>query len=151
MAFGDILDMPSKDIEPPKNAPQGTYVTVVQGLPRYDKSSRKGTEFVEFTLGFLQAADDVDEDEIKAWLTSADGSVAPLQEKTIRVTYYLTENSIYRLKQFCDDCGVDEDDHSLRQRVELAAGCQVLAHVKHQPSEDGTRMFANVDRTAPVA
>ena len=64
--FSNILDKPATDVERPRPLPVGTYLTVIQGLPRYDKSSKKQTDFVEFTHQIVSALDDVDPDELAA-------------------------------------------------------------------------------------
>lgn len=140
--FGSILDQQSSEIQKPKPLPVGTYICVVQGLPKMDKTSKKQTEYVEFTLGILGAGEDVD--------TEALEEAGGFQGKTVRDTYYLTETAIWRLKKFLDDCGIDEDDMSLRQRIDQAPGCQVAVTIKHQASEDGTSVYANVAGTAAV-
>lgn len=140
--FGSILDKPSSDIERPRPVPQGTYLCTIKGLPRYDKSSKKQTEFAEFTLVPLQAMDDVDADE----LTTMGG----LTDKEFKHTFYLTEKSAYRLKEFLvDDLGIDEQD-SLRPMMDETPGKQVLVYIKHTPSEDGKSVYANVGSTAKV-
>ena len=150
--FGALLDKPSTEIERPKPLPAGVYTCVIQGLPKMDKSSKKGTEYVEFTHKFLEAGEDVDPDDLKSFLTSADGGKKKLSDVTMRNTYYLTENSIWRLKDFLKDCGfdVDSDDATLRQMIEDTPGKQVGVFVKHQASQDGQAVFANIDHTVAV-
>lgn len=137
--FGSILDTPSNAVEKPKPLPQGSYIAVVQGLPRFDKSSKKQTEFVEFTLKLLSAGEDVDAEELAAM-----GGIA---EKTIKATYYLTETALWRLKDFLDHAQIEEGDATLRQRVEAAAGAQVGVFINHEASQDGESVFARVGRT----
>lgn len=141
--FGAILDKPSTEIERPKPLPAGTYTMVVKGMPRYDKTTKKGTEYAEFILQPLSAGEDVDEGDLAA--------MGGLTNKTLKDTYYLTEDAIWRLKKFCDDCGVEEEgDVSLRQRIESTNGCQILVHVKHEASQDGQTIYAKVGSTAAV-
>jgi hypothetical protein len=150
--FGSILDKPSTDVERPKPLPTGTYQCVVDGQPRMDKSSKKGTEFVEFSLKPMAALDDVNEDDLNASLTSGDGSVKPLSDKRIRATYYLTEDALWRLKKFLvSDLQIEEGKKKIRQMVGEAQNRQVLATIKHVPSDDGTSIFAQLGITAPVA
>lgn len=141
--FASILDKPSADAERPKPLPQGSYICVVQGLPRFDKSSKKQTDFAEFKLQPLQAQDDVDADDLEA--------MGGLVNKTIKATFYLTEASEYRLKEFLTDCGIpeEEDGEKLthRQRIEMSPGTQVGAFIKHTASEDGSAVYANFDRS----
>lgn len=148
--FASILDRPSTEIERPKPLPQGTYSTVVNGLPRYDKSSKKQTEFVEFTLKVLAAGEDVDEDDLKAWMQKPDGTTRSLADASIRATYYLTEDAAWRLKKFLEDLGTTDEDGSLRQRIEMAPGRQVNVFMKHRASEDGSTTFAEIGSTAPA-
>lgn len=140
--FGSILDRQSSEIERPKPLPVGTYTCVVKGLPKYDKSSKKQTEFVEFTLQPLAAGDDVDADDLEA--------MGGFLNKTIRATYYLTEDALWRLKDFLTHLGIEEGDMSLRQRIGEATGRQVLATIKHQASEDGEAVYAQLGKTAAV-
>lgn len=141
--FGVLLDKPSSEIEKPKPLPQGTYTCVVKGLPKFDKSSKKQTEFVEFSLQPLAAGDDVDQDDLQA--------MGGFANKTIRATYYITEDALWRLKKFLDDCGIEEEaDESLRQRIERTPGTQVAAFLKHQASEDGQSVYAQLASTAAV-
>ncbi len=140
--FGSVLDKPTDSIERPKPIPQGTYTLAVQGMPRFDKSTKKQTEYVEFTCKILQAGDDVDADELK--------EMGGISDKTLKHTFYLTENSIYRLKEFLlDDLKLDEED-TLRPMIEKAVGAQFLAQIKHTPSDDGKSVYSNIATTGPI-
>lgn len=141
--FGALLDKPGSEIERPKPLPQGSYVAMVQGLPRFDKSSQKQTEFVEFTLKLLSAQEDVDADELK--------DLGGLADKTIKATYYITEGALWRLKEFLTSCGLDADgDGSLRELIEETPGQQVGIFINHEASRDGTSVFARVGKTFKV-
>lgn len=153
--FADILDTPATEIARPKPLPQGTYLWMVKGLPRLDKSTRKGTEFSEYTLQCMEASDDVDEDALRASLTKASGEVVPLRERSIRATFYHTDDALYRLKKFLIDLDIDEQDEDgkprkIREMMQDVPGRQVWGHVKHTPSDDGEMIFANIDKTAKV-
>lgn len=140
--FGSVLDKPTTEIERPKPIPQGTYVFAIQGMPRFDKSTKKGTEFVEFTCKILQAGEDVDPEELQAM-----GGIA---DKTLKHTFYLTENSIYRLKEFLIDDLRIEEEATLRPMIEKAVGAQFMAQIKHTPSDDGKSVYSNIASTGPV-
>lgn len=141
--FGALLNTPAGEIERPKPLPQGSYVVMVQGLPRFDKSAKKQTEFVEFTLKLLSAAEDVDADELK--------DLGGLAEKTIKDTYYLTEASLWRLKDFLANCDLDtEGEETLQELIEETPGKQVGIFIKHEASQDGQSVFARVGKTFKV-
>ncbi len=144
--FGSVLDKPTDEIKRPPALPGGHYIFALKGLPRQDKSTKKQTEYVEFTAFPVQAQDDVDEDEMKAFV-EAYGSI---QEKVQKLTFYLTDNSIYRLKEFMIDDLKIEEEQSLRPMLEKTVGCQFLGHVVHAPSDDGKGVYANIKTTAPV-
>lgn len=150
--FGAILDKAPTEISRPKPLPIGSYTMLIKGLPKFDKSTKKQTEYVEWTLQFLAPGDDVDTDELQASLTKPSGDVTSLSDRTIRATYYITEDALWRLKEFLRHCGfdVDSDDLSMRQMIAETPGRQVGIHLKHVPSEDGQSMFANIDKTFSV-
>lgn len=144
--FSSILDKPANEIERPKPMPVGTYLTVVRGQPRFDKSRNKGTELVEFTHSIVDAADDVDADALKEWLNGD-----KLKGKEIKNVYYLTDNSLWRVKDFLGHCGLDvESKHTLRDLIENTSNCEVYLTIRHEPSQDGTTMFARVAGSAAV-
>ena len=138
--FGSILDKPVGKIKEPVAMPTGTYTFVVLHR-RYDKSSKKQTEFVEFTCNYLDAGDDVDQDALK--------EAGGIAGKSLKATYYLTEEAAYRLKEFLAHLGIEEQD-TLRPMIEEATGKQFLGTIRHEPSQDGTRIFARLGQTAPV-
>lgn len=150
--FSEILDRVPSEIEKPKPIPVGTYSTVLQGIPRQDKSAKKQTRFVEFAHKIIAAGEDVDEDSLKEALTSPDGTVRSLQDIVMKNTFYLTENSAWRLKDFLKDCGfdIDDDSASLRELIEQTAGRQVNVFVKHEPSQDGQSVFAKIASSSPA-
>ena len=61
--FSAILDDDPADAEAPKGLPAGQYVFLVNGQPKFDKSTKKGTDYVEFTCKPLQPFNEsVDQD-----------------------------------------------------------------------------------------
>ena len=141
--FGSILDRAPSEIEKPKPLPQGSYITQIVGQPRFDKSSKKQTEFVEFTHKLLAAQEDVDEDELK--------SMGGIKEKVMKNTFYLTEGAAWRLKEFLEHCGINLDEcENLRAAVEETPGKQVGIFVNHEASQDGTSIFARVGKSFVV-
>lgn len=141
--FSSILDKAPADVKPPETLPVGSYLCTVQGLPRHDKSTKKGTPFIEYTLIIQQPMDDVDEDALNAF--------GDVKGKPIKATFYDTEQAGYRIKEFFEHCGLDtESVDTLRELVDSPNGCQVIAHLKHEASDDGKRTFARLAGTAPV-
>lgn len=141
--FSSILDESPTEVAAPQPMPQGTYVCVVQGVT-YDKTTKKGTDYAEFTLRPIAAEADVDEEELEA--------TGGLDGKTLRATFYLTEDAIYRLDEFHTHCGLDiqNDGLSRRARNDEVINSEVRAFVKHETSQDGTRIFARFNRSLPM-
>lgn len=148
--FSDILDRAPTEVEKPKPLPAGKYTTVLVGVPRYDKSAKKQTPFVEFQHKLTQAGEDVDAEALQAALSQADGGSRNLTDVVMKNTFYLTEGSAWRLKEFLGDCGFDLDDDSasLREMIEQSSGRSVDIFIKHTPSQDGKSIFAEIASTA---
>lgn len=145
-SFSSILDRPSNTIERPKPLPVGTYLAMCKGLPREDKSTKKQTPFVEFTMQLLQAADDVDPESLSAILNGK-----AISDITMKNTFYLTEDAAWRLQKFLEnDLEIDGGDTSLRQMISASPGKQCLVSIKHEASQDGTTVFARITDSAPV-
>lgn len=150
--FSSVLDHQPAGVDRPKPLPVGTYSCVVKGLPRFDKSSKKGTDFVEFTLQPIETLDDVDEDDLTAALTKPSGQKISLADKTIRATFYLTEDAAWRLDKFLTDLGFElGGDRSRRDIINETPNCSVLVSLRHRPSEDDQVIYAEVSKTAPAA
>lgn len=142
-SFGSILDKPSEGGIRPPPMPVGTYIGVVHGMPKYGESSKKKTEFVEFAINYLSAQEDVDKDALE--------EIGGFQGKTERYTFYLTENAIWRLERFLEDCGIDTAEYeSRREMIEATPGRQVAFTIRHEPSDDGKDLFARIAGTAKV-
>ncbi len=150
-SFSDILNTKASDVERPAAMPVGDYVVVVTGQPRQDKSAKKQTPFVEFTYKILEAMESVDEEQLDDWLTNKKGEKKKLTEVTIKDTYYLTENSLWRLTDMLKAAGLDtESDMSLGQLIEEAPGNQLIVTMRHESFQDGTGVSAKVAGVAAV-
>lgn len=130
---------------------------MVQGQARMDKSSKKQTEFAEYTLKLVEALDDVDEKALDEYLTKLDGTKKALADCTIKATfYYGTDGGMARLASFLDHLdGLSPDEaeaveESTSQRMAEAAGKSCVIHVKHEPWQSGEGVSARVDSTSAV-
>ena len=140
--FASVLDTPDEEIKEPQPFPVGSYVCLVKGLPEYDKSSQRQTPFARFNLQPLQAMDDVDQQAL--------ADMGGFGNRSIRATYYLTEDAAYRAKEFCDHCGVPSGG-TLRHRLEQCQGQQVVVVLRHGMSDRTGKPFHEIARTAQVA
>src|SRR5262245_1643642 len=121
--FSSILDRPSNTVVRPPAAPIGNYVWAIKGLPKRDKSTKKQTEYIEYTckaVSYIEGT--VDEEELAGF-----GGLAKVPEH--KLTFYMTEKSGYRLKEFLqNDLGFewDEAERTLWQVAQEANGAQFL-------------------------
>lgn len=142
-SFSDILDKSSDQVERPKPLPVGTYQAVVRGMPEFIESSKKKTPGARFVLEILAAGDDVDGEALE--------EMGGFQGKTLRHDLWLTEDSLWRAKEFAEHCGVDTAGFTIGQCLEACNGAQVMVTVRHEPAQDGSDgIFARIGKTAPV-
>jgi hypothetical protein len=143
--FQDILNKPLGDIDRPKPYPVGSYVALVEGLPKFEKVGENQTQCVDFTLRFLSEREDVD----KLALMEAGG----INGKTIRHRVFLTEDSVWRAKKFLvEDLGIDDEggQKRLSQVINEAPGRQVIITIRHRPAKDGSVVYSEISQTAKV-
>jgi hypothetical protein len=151
--FESILDMPSENVERPKPLPVGTYNAIVQGLYEEGVSSQKRTPFVQFAFAIQSADEDVDEDDLNTYLTAKDGTRKSLQGITLKnnsTKFYTTPDSLFRLTDFLDICGVPEEGMTIRQRLSETPNCGVKIQIGHVASQDGESVFAEVKKILPA-
>jgi len=151
--FESILDMPAADVERPKPLPVGTYDAIVMGLYEEGISSQKKTPFVQFAFTGLTPCDDVDEDDLAAFLTAKDGTVKSLASivfKNNSTKFYTTPDSMFRLTDFMTHCGIDQEDKTVRQALSETPNCSVKILIGHTASADGESIFAELKKTLPA-
>jgi len=86
---------------------------------------------------------DVDEEDLAA--------VGGCLGKPAKLTFWITEDAVYRLDQFHEHCGLDlTEERSRKMRNDDVIGQSFRGFVKQKPSKDGTRMYSNIERTLPA-
>ena len=147
--FSSILDAPATDAVRPPTLPAGHYIAMIKGLPRKDKSSKKGTDSIEYGVSFLEPYTDADGNtDIDPTALEEFGSDAG---KEMKLTFYITENSAYRHREFLEnDLRLEIDGLSHWEAAQEAPGAQFVAFVRHKARDDGKGVFAEIGNTAPV-
>lgn len=145
--FSSILDKPfDAEANRPIPIPQGSYVCIVDGIPKFDKTkSSDPTDVVEFYLKPVSPMPDVDQAALQEALKGTS-----LSDVKLRTSFYLTEKAVYRLDEFLENLGLDKGSVSRKEGVSMAPGRQVIAVVTHASSKDGKAVYANVNSTARV-
>ena len=137
--FSDILDREIGSSDKPKPLPAGIWSFITQGLP--NEKTVKGNRILEFQCRPLAPKGEVDDDALEEY-----GEVG---KRTVRLGFFLTEDSIWRLEKFMTHLGFDEGTN-LARSISESQNRQFLGEVKHTPSQDGTEMYANITSTAAV-
>jgi hypothetical protein len=146
--ISDILNRPAEDVEAPKPLPPGSYNCVVKGLPEQGESSKKKTPFLKFALQITSPREDIDEEALAEY--TADG--AAVVGKIIDATYYITDGALFMLTDFLESLGIDfAGGKSVSAAIDESPNCEVVAFVKHEPSNDGKRFFARLASTAKAS
>jgi len=141
--FTSILNKSVSDVEKPKPLPVGTYLCMVNGNAEFTKIGQKETPAAIFQLKPLQPQDDVDREAL--------ADVGEWSNRAIRHTMFLSEDALYRLKEFLGHLGFDTGGHeTLSQLLAQVPGKQCMVQVGHRPSPDGQQLYVEVKKTASV-
>lgn len=142
--FNAILDTKVEEIKAKPPLPVGSYLARIAKLEN-TKSSKKGTDGVEFTLVPMEAKEDVDAELLEA--------AGGLKDRTIRHTLWVTPESANMLKEFLTlHVGLEGSGRTLRQLLADAVNQTVGIHIIHKPATDGSdRQFAQVDKAFKLA
>lgn len=140
--FTSLLEKKLDDVEAPALLPQGSYVMTIAGY-RTGESAKKKTPYVEFDLKISSAMDDVDQEEL--------AKVKNLQDKTLKTQFYLNEDALFRLKDFCKKTGVPTEGKSFTEILSEIAGAQLIGIVNHRVNPENTdQVFAEVRSFLPL-
>lgn len=134
--FKGILSRPVEEIKAPPPFPMGTYLSRIKGHEMVE-SGQKKTPGVRFTLNPFQAQADVDQEQLTEF-----GAL----DKEIRLTFWVSEDSAYRLKEFLvDHLGLV--GNSLDEMIPQATNQTCQTYITQKLTEDG-RTFSEVQKTA---
>lgn len=134
--FNELLNKPVGTVEPPKPVPTGNWFVLIQKA-EFGKSQQKQTPYIELTCVLQQPGPDVDPVQLQAF-----GDFAG---KTVRDTFYLTEDSLFRFDQFLTNV-MGFTGMSINQAVAQLAGKAYVAQITHQMGKDPANpvVFAQV-------
>ena len=139
--FNDILNRQAGTAEKPKPLPGGTWLFSIKSH-RFDTSTKKGTPFVEFTLAPTAPDSDVDTDHLT--------KVPNWKDKELRLTYYFTEDALWRLDQFLNEhLSLSLEGRPYAAVIPETTGRQFRGFVTHvQSQKDQETWYAEINQTA---
>ncbi len=143
--FSSLLDEAPTEVKFAPPIPPGSYVAVVQ--PAWTKDvNQRGNEFHEFQFKLQQPFEDVDEDELKAWVAEH----GPISQKVFKRRFFITPEAIAYLDDFHQACGLELNKLkgvNRTMRNDEVGNCLVGVYMKHRPFTDGSgKVAVDVDR-----
>lgn len=133
--FSTLLKTPTDNIKAPKPLPAGTYRGMLTKF-EFGESKQKKTPFVQFEAKVSSAEADVEPSDLEG---------VDLSSKTLRVTYYLTADSQFRVVDLAKSCGHQTSGRSLGEVIQdLSMNTPVLMEVTQRPSQDGETFYNDV-------
>ena len=142
--FTQLLGRRADEAERPKPLPAGSYVFTIKGAPEFGESSKKKTPYVEFKATPVSPMEDVDMEALQ--------QLPNWNQKEQRLTFYLTDDAIYRLSEFLEHCGVSISGRTYAEAIPETVNTQFVGSVSQSPSEkDPSVVYSNIDSTAPVS
>lgn len=141
--FAALMSKPVDEAEKPKAAPAGTYLATIVGH-EFGTSSKKNTPFCRFNFQLLAPQNDVDADALEEV-----GGSDFLNTKRMRTEFYLTDDAMYRLREFLEDAlELNCAGRNFDEVIPEAVNQQILVNITHSLSEDGKTTYANIDSFA---
>ena len=143
--FNELLSKQIDSVERPKLFPVGNYSALVTGHES-GKSPQKGTDFVQFGIKLTGPQEDVDPEAFEEA-----GGMEKLQDRRdIPLTFYITDDALFRLKEFLQNTlELSCDGRAFDTVIPEATNCPLLVKIKHVPSRRKEGEFwMDIDDTA---
>jgi hypothetical protein len=140
--FKDLLSRPVDSAKKPPTKPPGTYTGTIASH-KFAESQKQRTPYVRFTFNNIQPGADILNGDQKA-LLDEEGDPIDFSKWTPYKDFFLTDDALYRLKDFLKSIGIDTSGRSFDETIPEARGRAVLINAVSQTSEDGTKIYTNV-------
>ncbi len=139
--FNELLSVQVESVERPKSFPVGHYEAIVAGH-EMGKSSQKETPFVRFQIKLIGPSEDVDEE----LFDDAGGMEALRDRKPIPLTFYLTKDAMFRLREFLENtmelsCSVRNFDEVIPE----TANVSLKVHIAHRAGQKEGEFYMDLD------
>ncbi len=145
--FSALLNKQVDTTERPKSFPVGNYQAVIAGH-EFGTSTKKGTPFVRFFCKLTGPGEDVDEE-----IFEEVGGMGALQaRKPLRLDFYLTDDAMYRLREFLEDSlELQCAGRSFDEVIPEATNVSFTATIKHDAGTKPGETYMNIDDYAVAA
>lgn len=134
------LNKSASEVKRPVALNEGTYYGRIISH-EIGESSKKKTLGVTYHVELTHAEDGVD-------LTGVDDKGNEVQldprGKKLRTTFWITDDSTYRLTDFIQSLGIETGDRSLKELVPQPVNQQVMVELTKEPNKDNTGYFNDI-------
>lgn len=134
--FKTLLQKPADEIKRPPVLPAGTYHGVVKSY-EFKESKEKKTPYCEVTVGVQGPGDGIDPESVAG---------VDFSKKQMRTNFFLTEDAVYRLKEFLESCGHTTVGKTLGEVIPEMVNSAILIEVTQRNSPDGSEIFNDVKK-----
>lgn len=128
--FQNLLSKPVDSAKRPQALPAGTYFARIASH-KFDESARQKTPYVRFEFSDLQPGQDIDASQLR----EQDGTPIDLSKKKLRSDFYLTDDAMYRLREFLEGLGIPTEGRSFGETIPETKGLPVQLTVTMRPAE----------------
>jgi len=145
--FSALLSKNVADVKKPPLLPVGTYFGTIT-KKTLGESKQKKTPFVEFAAQITRAGDDVDPSllgEIDVSRKSFSGI------SNNGGTFYMTDDSAFRLVDFCKSFGQEVEGLSMGELIEIPVGREVMVSIKQEMNPNNNEFYNKLDRMVGVS
>jgi hypothetical protein len=132
--FTSLLEKKVADVERPVPLPPGSYDALVKSFDFGEARNEKKTPYVKFTYNILSPREDVDADAFEEC-----GGMARLSRAAINDSFYITEDALFRLREFLEiKLGLEDEvaEMSLKEAISEAINRSVVVQLIHAPSKN---------------
>jgi hypothetical protein len=137
--YNTLLDKTVGSAERPKAVPLGIYQGIITEMG-FDVSSKKKTPYVRYSVRPIKPVNGVDPD-----LFEAAGGQDRLNKMKIGLDFYLTEDAMWRLREFLEDSlRIDCTTRSFKEAIPYAVNQQIYFVMDVQVSDDGKASYNQI-------
>ncbi len=138
--FKALLKQQADEVVRPPPIPAGTWGCQIQSHT-FGKSAKKQTPYVQFAWALMEPGPDIDTAELEDFKH---------QGKVIKQDFYVTEDALYRLREFFENLGCEVQGKSLEELVQDSTGLPGMLSISNRPSDNpnSDAVYAQIDSVA---
>lgn len=137
--FTQLLKTNLDTVKRPPTLPAGTFHGRITKY-EFGESKEKKTPYVRFHVQLLSPGADIASEDMQ----DADGTPIDISKRQLRQDFFLTQDSMYRIKEFMESCGISTSGRSLDITIPELLNAPVLVGVVQSNSRDGSEIYNNI-------